>query len=109
MAAWAERPGAIPLLGKSWFAMNIEDATNHWVPGVSFAVAPSGPAIRYNNGFDVFSATGPTVGSNNAPLVGGTNASAGIYTFTMTKGSTTHIVKIPLVLGEVTYTEVNPW
>jgi 5-hydroxyisourate hydrolase-like protein (transthyretin family) len=95
--------------GKSWFAMSIRDATRNSVPGVSVAAAPVGPAIVYNNGSDVFSATGPTVGEIDSPLVAASNASTGIYTFTMTKGSTTHSVKIPLVLGEVAYTEVRPW
>jgi hypothetical protein len=95
--------------GKCWFAMSIEDATGNSVPGVSVTVAPSGPAIVYNNGADVFTATGPTVDADNAPLVGGSSASVGIYTFTMTKGATTRSVKFPLVKGELTFTEVSPW
>ncbi len=98
--------------GKSWFAMSIEPetTTHQWVPGVSVAVAPGGPVIRYKNGSGGFSATGPTVGGqSNGPLVAGSDASTGIYTFTMTKGSTTHSVKLPLVKGEITYTDIVPW
>jgi hypothetical protein len=98
--------------GKSWFAILIEDSTTHqWVSGVSVTAAPTGPIIVYNNGSGVYSATGPTVGgTSNGPQVGGKNASAGIYTVTMAKGSSTRSVKLPLVMSEVTfYDEVRSW
>jgi hypothetical protein len=94
---------------KSWFAMTIEDASNNAVAGVTVTVAPSGPTIVYNDGTDHFSTTGPTVGMSTGPLLGGHHSSEGVYTFTAIKSTMTHIVKLPLVMGEISYVDIWPW
>ncbi len=95
--------------GKSWFVMEIEDGSGADVAGVTLTASPSGPTVEYNNGADAYSTTGPTVGSSGAPIAGGFNASAGVYTITLTKSPTTHTVKLPLRLGDISYAKVKPW
>jgi len=90
--------------GMSWFAVSVwSEVSNTLVSGITVNVAPSGPAILYNNGSNVYSPVGPTVVTTNMPQIGGYHSSEGVYTFTLTKSTNTHTIKLPLVKGELTY------
>ncbi len=94
---------------RSWFAMTIWDASDNAVVGVTVGVTPSGPTILYNDGNDNFSITGPTVGMLSEPLVGGYHSSEGVYTFNPWKSATMYYIKLPLVMGEMSYVDIWPW
>lgn len=93
--------------GMSWFAVSVwSEVSNTLVSGVTVNVAPGGPTILYNDGSNVYSPTGPTVSSTNMPQTGGYYSSEGVYTFTLTKSTNTHTMKLPLVKGELTYGDI---
>ncbi len=90
--------------GTSWFVISVWSIMSQTpMPGVTVSVTPSGPAILYNNGSDIYSPTGPTVSTANMPQTGGYYSSEGVYMFTLTKATHTYTVKLPLVKGELTY------
>jgi len=98
--------------GQCWFAMDIFDATGNEVSGITVTANPSSPTIVYNNGFDAFTTQGPTVTPTqhgSANLVGGYNPTSGVYSFTLADASKNKTVKLPLVQGEMTYLQIQPW
>ncbi len=94
--------------GKGWFGMDLYSSGNP-MPGITVTAAPSGTAIVYNNGSDVFTPMPPTVGENNSSLVAGYNTTQSVYTFTMTTSSATEYAKMPLVPGEITFYGTESW
>ncbi len=93
---------------KSWFSMDIAGLNyiQLW-PGVSVGASPSDVVIVYNNGSDVYTASGATSGTAGSyPQVGGYGSSGGVYTFTLTMASSVTTVKLPSVPGEITYSAI---
>ncbi len=93
--------------GKSWFAIDVEDENFLSVSGLAVASTPIPAVIKYNDGSDKYTSKAPTVSSADAPLVAGYGSSSGIYLFTMTSGTNSQSVKLPLVPGEITYIDVQ--
>ncbi len=94
---------------KSWFSMDIYNAAQSEVSGVTVTASPASCNIFYNNGSNAFFPTGPTTATVAAVMVGGYSTSSGIYDFTLTDTSKTRSLKLPLIPGEMTYVSVYPW
>jgi hypothetical protein len=97
---------------RSWFVMDIYDAGGAEVPGLTVTVDPADVTVLYNNGVDVFLSSGPTTALSShsaASLVGGYGAATGVHTFTVSDGSRSKALKLPLVHGEMTYASIYPW
>ena len=91
---------------RCWFVMNIEDTNGVGIPGLTVAVAPAGPIIKYNNGSDAYESEETAAnGTMNMPQIGGYTdaANAAIYTFT-TSETPPRTAKLPLVPGEAVFT-----
>ena len=98
--------------GQSWFALDVYDAAGNEVSGVTVTTGSPDPTVLYNNGLDVFLPAAPTTAlstHSSASQVGGYNSSPGVYMFTLTSSSKSRSLKLPLVLGEMTYVSVYPW
>ena len=110
LIAWND-PSYSGISGQGWFAMDIYDIAGNAVSGVTLTTGSPGPTVLYNNGLDVFLPAAPTTALSmhaSAPQAGGYSA-AGAYTFTLTEGSKSRSLRLPLVPGEMTYISVYPW
>jgi hypothetical protein len=112
LIAWSDPPQGGDYSTRGWLAIDIYDGSGQEVPGVTVAAAPADLTVLYNNGLDVFLPSGPTASLSShsaASLVGGYGSVAGVHTLTLTDGTKTKTLELPLVKGEMTYASVYPW